>query len=498
MPLFKRMKTLIGLEIHAQLATKTKMFCGCANKTDGVEPNVNVCPICLGLPGSLPVTNQRAVELAIMTGMAVGSKIAKHSKFDRKNYFYPDLPKGYQISQYDEPICIGGKLELETPDGPKTVRLIRIHLEEDAAKATHPAKSDYSLIDFNRAGTPLIETVSEPDMSTPQEARQFAQQFRTILRTLHVSNADMEKGQMRCDANINVIADDGRKTPITEIKNMNSFRSIERALTYEIERHTAILEVGGEGKMIRETRGWLDDREETVSQRSKEEMSDYRYFPEPDLPPLEPDDAFLQEIRKKLPELPQKKVKRFETEYGLPTAQAEQLTNDPDAASFFEHVTSELEAWLKSSDEKVSAKDRKALFKAAANWILVELTKHLNKAAIGIAKVRITPENFAEFLKMLYRNEINSSAAQTVLADMFLNGSDPSTVARDGDLLQISDASELDAFTEKVIVANPKPVADVRAGKGRAMQYLVGMVMKETKGKANPTIIQEILKKKLG
>ena len=491
------MKTLIGLEIHAQLATKTKMFCGCSNVTEGVEPNVNVCPICLGLPGSLPVTNQHAVELAIMTGSALGSTIAQHSKFDRKNYFYPDLPKGYQISQYDEPICLGGALEITTPDGLKKVRLIRIHMEEDAAKATHPAKTDYSLIDFNRAGTPLIETVTEPDMSTPQEARQFVQQFRNILRTLHVSHADMEKGQLRCDANINVIAADGRKTPITEIKNMNSFRSIERALTYEIERHTTALEAQEEEKMIRETRGWLDDRGETVPQRSKEEMSDYRYFPEPDLPPLEPDKDFLQDIRKNLPELPRVKAERFVTEYKLSTKFAEQLANDSDTAAYFEAVVSELEAWVKSSGEKLTDQDRFALIKGAANWILVELAKHLNKASLTISQVRITPEDFAEFLKMVHRNEVNSSAAQLILADMFLNGSDPSTVAQNLDLIQISDAGALETIADKVIAANPKPVADVKAGKGRALQFLVGLIMKETKGKANPKIIQELLQKKL-
>ena len=282
------MKTLIGLEIHTQLSTRTKMFCRCANVTEDVEPNVNVCPVCLGLPGSLPTINAQAVDFAIKTGLALNCTIAKHSKFDRKNYFYPDLPKGYQISQYDKPICGPGYLEIQTATGPKKIRLIRIHLEEDAAKSTHPADSDYSLIDFNRAGTPLIESVTEPDLSTPEEARVFAQAFRSILRYLRVSSADMEKGQLRVDANINVIAEDGRKTPITEIKNMNSFRSIERALKYEIERHTELLKAGKEGEMIKETRGWVDGKGETVSQRSKEEMSDYRYFPEPDLPPLEP------------------------------------------------------------------------------------------------------------------------------------------------------------------------------------------------------------------
>jgi aspartyl-tRNA(Asn)/glutamyl-tRNA(Gln) amidotransferase subunit B len=491
------MKTLIGLEIHTQLATKTKMFCGCANRSEGVEPNVNVCPVCLGLPGSLPVVNKKALELAIRAGFALQCEIADHSKFDRKNYFYPDLPKGYQISQYDEPICKGGQLEIQTSSGPKVVRLIRIHMEEDAAKATHASKSDYSLIDFNRAGTPLIESVTQPDMSSPEEARLFAQAFRSILKYLGVSNADMEKGQMRVDANINVIAEDGRKTPVVEIKNMNSFKSIERALEYEVARHQVALTEHAEGSMIRETRGWVDDRNETVSQRSKEKMSDYRYFPEPDIPPIEPDADWLKELRASIPELPQAKTQRLIDQYGLSLAQASQLASDKNYASFYEQVTSELEEWLAASGDTIDAKEQKRLMQEVANWILVELTKHLNKAAIGIEEIRFSAENFAEFIKMVHLKQINSSAAQIVLSTMFLNGTDPSEVVRTQNLGQVSDMSLLGQIVEKVIANNAKPVADVRAGKKKAMQFLIGMVMKESKGKANPEIVQELLLNKL-
>jgi len=491
------MQPTIGLEIHTQLATKTKMFCGCVNVIDGAEPNVYVCPVCLGMPGSLPVVNERAVEMAIMAGLALESDIAEFSKFDRKNYFYPDLPKGYQISQFDKPICVGGKLKIQTSEGEKTIRLRRIHLEEDAAKATHPKDSDYSLIDFNRAGTPLIESVTEPDMHSAEEARIFAQEFRRILRYLHVSNADMEKGQLRVDVNVSVQSDDGRTTPVAEVKNVNSFRSIERAVKSEIERHTAALEAGEEGKMKRETRGWIEAEGKTVSQRSKEEANDYRYFPEPDLPPLEPSKKLVATLKGSLPELPAAMFARFVEEYGLDQQTVLQLVADQAMAHYFEQVATELSAWFKVEGAKVSKKDLKNIYKDAANWLLGELTKHLKKGETKIEDVRITPENFAEFLKMLLRSELNSSAAQTVLARMFLGGEDPSDVARDENLLQMSDEGDLEAVVDKVISDNPEPVADVKAGKTKALQALIGMVMKETKGKANPGIVQKLLKKRL-
>ncbi|MFO0705125.1 MAG: Asp-tRNA(Asn)/Glu-tRNA(Gln) amidotransferase subunit GatB [Candidatus Andersenbacteria bacterium] len=492
------MKVLIGLEIHTQLATKTKMFCSCATVTDAAEPNTSICPVCLGLPGSLPVPNRTALEMAMRVGLGIGGKIATFSKFDRKNYFYPDLPKGYQISQYDQPIVQGGSLEITVGDTkPKKVRMIRVHLEEDAAKSTHTADKQHSLIDFNRAGTPLIESVTEPDLSTPQEAKAFVAAYRSILRYLRVSQADMEKGQLRCDANINVIADDGRKTPITEIKNMNSLRSIERALTYEIERHSAALQEGREKELIKETRGWVEAKGETVSQRSKEIAADYRYFPEPDIPPLQPSKEQIAQLKTTIPELPQARTKRFVKEYKLPEAAARQLVSDAAYAEYFEQVISELQAWFSSAGQKVTKKEQARLYAGAANWILVELTKHLNKAALPMSAVRITPENFAEFLTIVYQGKINSSAAQTVLADMFLNGSDPSTVIEDRNLAQVSDTTVLDAAVEKVIAANPKPVADVMAGKTKALQFLVGMVMKQTKGKANPGVVQELLKKRI-
>ncbi|MFH0830602.1 MAG: Asp-tRNA(Asn)/Glu-tRNA(Gln) amidotransferase subunit GatB [Parcubacteria group bacterium] len=497
------MQTLIGLEIHTQLASKTKMFCGCPNVAEPKGPNLSVCPVCLGLPGSLPVANRQAIEMAMRLGLALGGQVTKFSKFDRKNYFYPDLPKGYQISQYDKPIINGGELTIETSETPATgkrttkkVRLIRIHLEEDAAKSTHPKSTDYSLIDFNRAGTPLLESVTEPDMSTPQEARAFVAAFRTILRYLKISNADMEKGQLRVDANINVV-DGKRKTPITEIKNMNSLRAIERALAFEVKRHTSALTEGREGELIKETRGWDEARGETVSQRSKEVASDYRYFPEPDIPPLEPERQLVARLERTIPELPLAKAARFSREYGITAKAARQLAAEADLANYFEQVAGELEAWAESTGSKLTKKDRLKLWQNAANWILVELTKHLNKAQMQIGEVHITPENFAEFLLIVQQGKINSSAAQIVLADMFLNGSDPSTVIQDQNLEQVSDTGALAAAVTKVIAANPKPVADVQAGKTKALQFLVGMVMKETHAKANPGMVQELLKKKL-
>lgn len=490
------MKTLIGLEIHTQLKTRTKMFCGCSN-VDAAKPNTYVCPICLGMPGSLPSINEKAVEMAVRTGLAFNCTIAKFSKFDRKNYFYPDLPKGYQISQYDKPICEKGHLKIQTKNGAKTIRLIRIHLEEDAAKATHPGKADYSLIDFNRAGTPLIESVTEPDLSSPEEAKVFVQTFRRILRYLKISDADMEKGQLRVDANVNVVAEDGRKTPIVEIKNMNSTRAIEAALRFEVERHTQALKEHTEGEMIKETRGWVNASGETIPQRSKEESSDYRYFPEPDLPPLKPERAWVEKLARTIPELPEKRAQRFVNEYSLSNDLAVQLANDVDYAEYYEQVISELVAWLDQANEKLDAKAQAKMMKLAANWILVELTKHLNKAKMQLRDVRITPENFAEFIKMVHRGDINSSAAQRVLARMFLEGNDPSIIVDEENLAQVSDTGELDKAVEKVIKANPKPVEDVKKGKTQALQFLMGMVMKETKGKANPKIVQDLLKNKL-
>ncbi len=491
------MKTLIGLEIHTQLSTKTKMFCGCANVSSAKEPNLYVCPVCLGMPGVLPVTNQKAVQMAVRAGLALGSEIADFSKFDRKNYFYPDLPKGYQISQFDQPICLGGELKIATKQGQKNIRLIRIHLEEDAAKVTHPTKSDYSLIDFNRAGTPLIESVTEPDMSSPEEARFFAEKFRSILRYLGVSSADMEKGQLRVDANINVVALGGRKTPISEIKNMNSFRAIERAMRYEEVRHKKALESHEEGEMIKETRGWVESKGETVSQRSKEESSDYRYFPEPDLPPLALSHDYVEKIRRRQPELPDALSKRLQKEYGLNETLAELLVSDKQTASYFENVASELMAWLRQDQKKVDAGEVARLYKGAADLILGDLTSLLKKGQMRISEVRITPENFAELIKMRFRGELSSSAMQTVLADMFLNGADPSDVAKERNLLQVSDTADLGAAVDKVLGANNDAVSDFKAGKQQALQFLMGMVMKETKGQANPEVVKDLLQEKI-
>ena len=483
----------IGMEVHAELKTKSKMFCGCKNGLGlEKEPNVHICPVCTGQPGALPVPNREAIEMVQQVGLALDCHIRLQSKFDRKNYFYPDLPKGYQISQYDEPFCEAGVLvALED----KPVHITRIHLEEDTGKLNHQAGTDHTLVDYNRSSVPLMELVTEPDIESGKEARAFCQRLRQVLRALNVSDADMEKGQMRCEVNISLYPDGADRLSGTkvEIKNINSFRSVEHAADYEIKRQTAALEAGE--AIVQETRGWDDDRGVTISQRKKESAHDYRYFPEPDIPPMSFSEEYVENLRRHLPELPQAKEKRFVEEYGVTADEAAILVDDKAFAEYFEEVMSELADKLASGEMHV---DIKKAGKLAVNYLLTELRKHLSKAGETIADVAITAENFAEFVAIVADGTINSSAAQMVLEAMYTGGdTDPSHIVERLDLVQLSDVGELDEVIAGVLVNNQKSIDDYRAGKQNALQFLMGQVMKETKGKANPQVVLEMLKEKL-
>jgi len=479
----------IGLEIHIELKTRSKMFCSCKNDPNEKRANFNICPVCLGHPGTLPVINKEAVRKTIKTGLALNCKISKESKFDRKNYFYPDLPKGYQISQYDKPLCKEGFLKIDD----KKIRITRIHLEEDTGKLLH-SEGNYSLVDFNRAGIPLMELVTEPDLTSPQQARKFAQELRLILRYLGVSDADMEKGQMRVEANVSLSKDKKLGTKV-EIKNLNSFRSVEKALEYEIERQAALLDSGGE--IIQETRGWDEKKERTVSQREKEQAHDYRYFPEPDLPTLYFDKEFIEEIRAEIPELPQEKRERFAKEYKLGEKTIEIFVQNKDLSEYFEKVMSELRNWIKEEEQKksVGENEYRKLAKVASNYITSDLQGLINLSSFKEDKFQITPENFAEFVKLIYKGEISSKIAKTVLQEMFKTGADPSNIIEDKGLTQLTDERELERIVKEVISNNPEPVEDYKKGKEAALQFLIGQVMSATRGRANPGIVNKLLRK---
>ncbi|MBI4133153.1 Asp-tRNA(Asn)/Glu-tRNA(Gln) amidotransferase subunit GatB [Candidatus Uhrbacteria bacterium] len=528
---------IIGLEIHVQLKTRSKMFCGCDNRGEDAPPNTTVCPICMGHPGTLPVLNDQALHWGILAGLAIGCEIPAYSKFDRKNYFYPDLPKGYQISQYDLPIAVGGAVDIEIPGAKETrraarIRITRAHLEEDAAKLLHElpsviatpsssrgeqspqrsprasgARDDNSAtyVDFNRAGTPLLEIVSEPDLRTPLEAKVFLQELRLIMRYLGVSDADMEKGHLRCDANISLqrIDDEGNVidkgwNPKTEIKNVNSFRAVERALEYEIERQTRLFEMNTP-PVAQSTRGWDDARGLTLEQRVKEAAHDYRYFPEPDLPPLDLVEI-AEEMRGKLPELPAARRRRFVDEYALTSADARILTDDPAWADFTERVFSELRAWLVSSndlegtDSEIDVKTKDKLARLVGGWITSKLMGEMATRAIDIRVLKVTPENFAEFITLIYQNKIGSAAARDILGHMVLRGEDPSQIMEDRGLGQIESEEELGAIVRRVVEHNPNEVARCAAGDIKLLKFLVGVVMKETEGRANPKVAERLLK----
>jgi len=488
---------VIGLEIHAELNTSTKMFCGCHNDPLEHHPNVNICPVCMAHPGALPVINRDAVEKVIRVGLALGGDISAYSQFDRKNYFYPDLPKGYQISQYKYPIVLGGNLH--------GVRITRVHLEEDTGRLQHidtemghessSSGQQATLIDYNRAGVPLMELVTEPDIRTAADARAFAEELHQILRYVNASDADMEKGQMRIEANISIrpLGETTFGTKV-EVKNINSFRAVEKAIIYELQRQQEVLEQGE--KVKQETRGWDDVNQRTVSQRSKESAHDYRYFPEPDLPPLNltAGGGFdIEHIKNTLPELPTAKRARFETQYALPSKIISFLVSDKPFADYFEQASSELAAWLGESKRSEFQKASAIL----ASYMSSDLQSLLVAKEAHITDTLITPENFAELVKMIYTNELSSRAAKDVLARMFADGSDPSTIVEEENLRQVSNASALDEIVKKIIQENQKPVEDYRAGKTAALQMLIGKVMKETKGAANPEIAREVLMKLL-
>jgi len=496
---------IIGLEIHAELKTKSKMFCSCNNDSEGKEPNTTVCPICLGHPGTLPVPNKQAIDWTILTGLALHCKINRLSKFDRKNYFYPDLPKGYQISQYDQPLAYDGYLEI---NGEK-IAITRIHLEEDTGKSMHFKDQDYTLLDFNRAGTPLMELVTEPVIKNAEEAKKFCQAYQQILRYLHISDANMEKGEMRCEANISLQKPGtwkyepgqilphkkgGKLNAKVEVKNINSFRAVEKAILFEIERQTALLNQGE--KIAPETRGWDENSAATYSQRTKETSADYRYFPEPDIPPLKIDDDLLAKLHEKLPEMPDTKRQRFIREYSFPKDMADILVNDRDLAAWTEEVISELDAWIEANGDEEERQEKK-LAKSAGNWITSELLKHLRADDKNISDLKITAENFAELVCLIYQGKVNSSAGQKILEKMYWEGGNPTDIMRELGLEQLDNEGELEEAVKKIIARNQTQLGQYRQGKTNVFQFFVGQVMAETKGKANPKIVKEILEKLL-
>ena len=495
--------TIIGLEIHAELKTKSKMFCSCDNDAEGKAPNTNVCPICLGHPGTLPVPNKQAIDWTILTGLALHCKINNVSKFDRKNYFYPDLPKGYQISQYDQPFCYDGWLEVAD----EKVLITRIHLEEDTGKSVHMTNPDRTLLDFNRAGTPLMELVTEPTIKDATQAKKFGQIYQQILRYLDISDADMEKGQMRCEANISLqeqgtweykdglILATKKNHPLNakvEVKNINSFRAMERAINFEVRRQTALLEKNE--KIAAETRGWDENKAETFSQRAKETSADYRYFPEPDIPPFRIDESLLTKLQAELPELPNEKQLRFVKEYGLQDKIAEIIVNDKTLADWTEHVISELDAWIEANGDEADRQEKR-LAKTAAFWITGELYKHLNIDNKKIGDLKMTAENFAELICLMYQDKITASAGQKILEELYANGGDPTDIMIDMGLEQMDNTAEMETIVKKIIADNAKQVEQYHAGKTSLFQFFVGQVMAATRGKANPKTVKELLEK---
>lgn len=476
-------KPTIGLEIHVELSTKSKMFCSCLNDPDERKPNTNVCPVCMGHPGTLPVINEEAVRKVIKTGLALDCHICEDSKFDRKNYFYPDLPKGYQISQYDKPFCLAGSLKVEG----KKIRIKRVHLEEDTGKLLHPAGENYSLVDFNRAGVPLMELVTEPDMSSAKEAREFAQELHLLMHYLNVSDADMEKGQMRVEVNISLSKDEKFGTKV-EIKNINSFRSVEKAIDFEIKRQAEELDEGK--KIVQETRGWNDARGTTVSQREKEEAHDYRYFPEPDLPALKTSVELVNGIKSEIPELPRQKRERLRKEYGLEKELAEIFVYDKAFGEYFEKVVSEFGSNLPKEELFCS-------IKLATNYLTSDLKGLLGEKSVLGKDFMITPVHFAEFIALIYQGKISSKIAKVVLAEMFKTGASSLNIIRDKGLNQITDESEIEKAAKEVISSNPNAVNEYKKGKANALQFLVGQVMAKTRGKANPQIVNNLLRKLL-
>jgi aspartyl-tRNA(Asn)/glutamyl-tRNA(Gln) amidotransferase subunit B len=474
-------ESVIGLEVHAQLLTKAKLFCSCAT-TFLADPNENTCPICLGMPGVLPVLNLQAVEFGIRTGLAVQGRIAASCRFARKNYFYPDLPKGYQISQYEEPLIEGGGLDIEVDGTRRHVRLIRIHLEEDAGKSIHGenlADPTKSYVDLNRCGVPLLEIVSAPDLRSAAEAKAYLQKLKTILEYIEVCDGNMEEGSLRCDANVSIRPKGSSEFGIrTEIKNLNSFRNVQRALDYEIERQAGVLDGGGH--VVQETRLFDADRGVTLPMRSKEEAHDYRYFPEPDLVPLQVDEAWIERVRRDLPELPDARRQRFVAQFGLPEYDAEVLTASRALADYYE-ATVRLYPQAKT----------------VSNWIMGDFLRELNRYHHTPQQAPVTPAHLAGMLRLVDEGVISGKIAKTVFEEMYRTGKQPRDIVEEQGLMQVSDSSTLEPVIQQVLAHNAQQVEAYRAGKQKLFGFFVGQIMKATQGRANPQLVQELLKKAL-
>jgi aspartyl-tRNA(Asn)/glutamyl-tRNA(Gln) amidotransferase subunit B len=479
----------IGLEVHMHLKTRTKLFCGCKVQYD-VRPNSNVCPVCLGMPGVLPVMNREAVELSVRMALALGCTIPDFAQWDRKHYYYPDLPKNYQISQFDQPLGVGGHLDIETSKGTRRIGITRVHLEEDAGKLMHAETGNYSIVDLNRTGTPLLEIVSEPDVRSAEEARAYGEALRQLAVYLGVGFCNMQLGQMRFEPNVSLRIGTGpdgkpRYTPISEMKNLNSFRSVERAVTYELARHREEYLAAPTKYTLenlgKETRGWRDDEGTSFLMRSKEEAHDYRYLPEPDLVPFMPDRKWVEELRAGVPELPEKRRRRFLADYGLPEYDAGVLTAERAVADFYEKVAT-------------GAKDPKA----ASNWMMQDVMRVLNERKIGIAELPMTAEGLAELVALVKQGTINRNTGAEVFNKMLATLKSAAEIVKDEGLAQVGDSGAIEAFVDQAIAANAKAVEDYRGGKKASFGRLMGEAMKASGGKANPAVVKEILQKKLG
>jgi len=468
---------VVGLEVHCQLNTRSKAFCGCSTEF-GKPANTNVCPVCLALPGALPVLNRGVVESAVKLGLATGCSIAPHSVLARKNYFYPDLPKGYQISQYEEPICSDGMLHIDTGDGRKDVRLIRIHIEEDAGKSIHDIGDD-TFIDVNRCGVPLLEIVSHPDIRSGRDAASYLQKLRQIIKYLGISDGNMEEGSLRCDANVSVrLRGADEYGTRTEIKNMNSFKNVEKAIEYEARRHIEVLENGG--TIVQETRLWDADRQETRSMRGKEFAHDYRYFPDPDLVPIQVDGAMLERIRQELPEFPEDRAQRFVEEFAIPEYDAGVLTSEREIADYFEETVQV------SGDAK-----------AASNWVMGEVLRTLKEKYIPVSAFTVSPARLGRLIGLIGKGTISNTIAKQVFEKMLDDGEEPQVIVEKEGLAQVSDTGAIEEVVQGILDANPAQVEQYRSGKTRVFGFFVGQCMKQMKGKANPGVVNEILKRKL-
>jgi aspartyl-tRNA(Asn)/glutamyl-tRNA(Gln) amidotransferase subunit B len=471
---------IIGMEVHVELDTASKMFCGCSAEAFGTPPNTHICPICLGMPGTLPVVNERAVRYTVMTGLALNCIIQQHNVFARKNYFYPDLPKGYQISQYELPLCRDGYLDIDVGDQIQRIRIRRVHLEEDTGKLTHV--DGHSLVDFNRAGVPLMEIVSEADIGSADEAYAYVTRLRQIVRYLAVSSGDMEKGAMRCEVNLSLRpVGSGQLGTKVEVKNLNSFRSVRNAIAYEIERQTRLLEAGQPVTQV--TMGWDETAGVTREQRSKEEAHDYRYFPEPDLPPLNLEPAWIEEVKASLPELPDARRERLVADYDLSRYDASVLVEDRAVADYFERA-------VQVAGDSISPK-------LVANWMSGELFRLMNQTGTDITDVKVKPEDLVALIVMVKAGTINQPAAKETFGLMWKTGRSPQAIVEERGLKQISDAGELVGIVAQVIADNPDPVAQFKAGKETIIRFLIGQVMKATRGKANPQLAEQLLREQL-